>query len=83
MFSHYLRIILVIWKYTGVFQGGFFSGRGEVVTWEDPSMEEFLWGRESSMEKGPDFPALLRKRSEIKYKIAVFFQVKVRSDIKT
>jgi hypothetical protein len=86
-FAHCLHIVLVIGKYTdvfrrnfflvgrgiggGVYRGGFFHGGC------------FLGGRDISMKGAPDFPASFKKRSESKLKNNFFFQLKVRSNIKT
>ena len=44
-FAHYLHIVLVIGKQTGVFRGIFLvGGQGKKVTWKDLSMEEFFMG---------------------------------------
>ena len=48
--AHRLDILLVIRKFTDVFQGEFFwlggvGGSEKVVTWEDFYMKEFLWKR--------------------------------------
>jgi hypothetical protein len=43
----------------------------------------FLGVRDISMKGAPDFPALFKKRSEIKFKKNKFFQLKVRSNIRT
>jgi hypothetical protein len=67
---------LVIGKYTDVFKKGFFCGgrglRGRI----------FHGGREFSVKGAPNFPALFKKRVEIKEK-SKFFQPKVRTNIKT
>ena len=69
---------MIIREHTDVFKGDF-SGEGGLVTWEYLSIEEFFMRkgnfiqtklrnreREISMEGETDFPALLKKRSEMK-----------------
>jgi len=43
--------------------------------WNDLSMEEFLRREEFSIKGAPDFPALFRKRSDIKCKKQVYSTV--------
>ena len=67
---------MVIGKYTEVFRR-FFSGSGRegwVGGYVGGSVHEgsFHGGRDIAMKGTPDFPALFKKRSEIKYKKTSF-----------
>ena len=56
-----------------MFSGGFFLvGRGDWVTWEHLSMEEFVMGEDNFYEGALDIQALFKKHSEIKLKKQVF-----------
>ena len=70
------------------FQGRFFlvvGGGGLVRGYVGGSFHEgsFHGGRDIAMKGAPDFPALLKKRSEIYYKKKQVFKLKIRSNIKT
>ena len=58
-FAHCLHIVLVIAKYTDIFRGIFLVGAlGDLVTWENLSMEEFFVGKENFREVGAGFPCI-------------------------
>ena len=67
---------MVIGKYTDVFRGFFSASGGGGVggyvggSWNGGS---FHVGRDIVMKGAPDFPALFKKRSEIKYKKKISF----------
>ena len=79
-FADCLHIVLVIGKYTDILRGFFFVGgvSGERVMWEDRSV-----GKRIPMTRVLHFPALFKKKLEIKFLKNKFFQLKVRSNIKT
>ena len=85
-YSLTVHIVMVIGKYTDVFREIFWLGLGrlgEEVTWEHLSMEEFVKGEENFHEGVQDFLALLKTKNNEKLNMKKFFQLKVRSSIKS
>ena len=78
---------MVIGKCTDVFRGIFFGlgwGWGERDMWEDLSLEEYVMGEEKFNEKGAGFSSItIKKKNNEKINMKKFFQLKVRSSIKT
>ena len=58
------------------------GGSGELAMWEDLSWEESVMREDKFNEKGAVFSSITIKNNE-KIKMKKFFQLKVRSNIKT
>ena len=79
-FEQYLHIVMFVGKCTDVFSC-FFFGLEEGVMWEDP-WRNISWGKRISMKEAKNFLALFKKSNE-KINMKKFFQLKIRSSIKT
>ena len=79
--AHCLHIALVIGKYTDVIRGDFFSWGGAGRGYGGIFMKNFHGEVIFPMKVAPDFPALFKK--DQKFKKNRFFQLKVKSSIKT
>ena len=76
---------MVIQKCTDVFRGIFWLGRGvekRGICWGNFPLRNLSWGKKISMKGGQDFLALFKKNNE-KINMNKFFQLEVRSSIKT
>ena len=58
-------------------------GLGEGAMWEDRSLKEYLMGEEKFNEKGAGFSSITIKKNNENINMKRFFQLKVRSSIKT
>ena len=76
---------MVIWKCTHVFKG-FFFGFGEGLRRAEMlgelSIKEFVTGEENFHEQSSGFSSIIKKNNE-KINMKKFFQLEVRSSIKT
>ena len=54
-----------------------------VATWEDLPSEEFIMGEEKFHEGGAGFSSIIKKKNNEKSNMKKFFQLKVRTSIKT
>ena len=75
------------WEVYRRFQGDFFwfgggiEGRGTI--WEDLSLEEYVMGEDEFNENDAEFYNITIKKNNEKINMKKFFQLKVRSNIKT
>ena len=80
---------MFIGKCIDVFRGIILVGwlRGVGTTWEDLSLEEFVMGKrnsmKNSMKRNSGFSIIIIKKTMEEINIKKFFQLKVRSSIKS
>ena len=85
-FDQCLHTVIVTGKCTDVIRGIFLVwvwGSGEVAIWEDLSLEEYFTGEEKFNEKGAGLSSITIKKNNENINMKKFFQLKVRSSIKT
>ena len=85
-FDQCLHTLTVIGKCTDVFRGLFLVwvwGWGEGAIWEDLCLKKYFMGEEKFYEKGLGFSSITIKKNNENINMKKFFQLKVRSSIKT